>query len=199
MELHGGGHGLDLPLTSKAKVIFAALIDIPVIKTDVVFGGRLGGGGSGLFAAYPITSSRGINLWSKAAIGRIETGFATLGANRVSLGSRIGTVTEHVTVQSGVSDAVRHTGSELVHMGKTGLKRVIWSGADNPIYRRHPREKLNTLREGVEPFELLFYGVFGDIIRVELDFTIKDAEVRTSGATFAAAMLANVVNGGLFV
>ncbi len=84
-------------------------------------------------------------------------------------------------------------------MGKTGLKRVIWSGADNPIYRRHGGEQPDALGESVEPVKLLLYGVLGDVIRVELDFTIKDAEVRTSGATFAAAILANVVNRGLLL
>ncbi|PKQ74337.1 hypothetical protein AOX56_05540 [Aeromonas sobria] len=85
---------LDLPLTSKTKVIFTALIHVPVIKTEVT----LGGGGSGLFAAYPITGSWGIDLRGKAAIGRVKAGFATLGANRTRLisGSAHGVIRDFV-------------------------------------------------------------------------------------------------------
>ncbi len=84
-------------------------------------------------------------------------------------------------------------------MGKTGLKRVIWSGADNPIYRRHLGEKLDALGEGVEPVKLLLYGVLVRPFRVKLNVTIQNQQVRTSGATFAAAMLANVVNRSLLL
>ncbi|PKQ77766.1 hypothetical protein CJP16_11365 [Aeromonas sobria] len=140
----------------------------------------------------------------KAAIGRVKTGFATLGANRVSLGGRISGITEDITIQSGIGDTVRHTGRELVYSGQTSLngiseKRIIWSSADNPIYRRHLGKQLNALGESVEPFKLFVYGVLGNIFGVELDFTIKNQQVGASRATLAITLLANVVNGGLFM
>ncbi|MFE8726143.1 hypothetical protein [Aeromonas hydrophila] len=52
--------------------------------------------------------------------------------------------------------------------------------ADNPIYRRYRRKVIIPLR-------------------VELDITVQDAQVRTGGTAITAAGLANVVNRGLLL